>query len=151
MAGGLGRGESLERCAHRRWPFLDDFRCQPCRGRLLAHQAAGGLLPSESCSRRQERPAVRSRLGATDLESWMGTFHATCAQILRREATRLGYKSNFAIYDESDQMMLVKHCMKKISLPERDFNPRAFFTATLPMLRNSRRIISKPPDLSRRS
>ncbi len=71
------------------------------------------------------RGRIHRLLGATDLESWIGTFHATCAQILRREATRLGYRSNFAIYDESDQMMLVKHCMKKISLPERDFNPRA--------------------------
>jgi DNA helicase-2/ATP-dependent DNA helicase PcrA len=44
---------------------------------------------------------------------------------LRREAHRLGFKSNFAIYDESDQKMLVRHCMKRLSLPERDFSPNS--------------------------
>ncbi len=76
--------------------------------------------------------AMRSRiyrlLGTLELESWIGTFHATCAQLLRREAQRLGYKRNFAIYDESDQLMLVRHCMKKLSLPERDFNPNAILS-----------------------
>ena len=71
------------------------------------------------------RGRVYRLLGTEDLESWIGTFHATCGQILRREATLLGYKSNFAIYDDSDQKALVKHCMKKISLPERDFSPNA--------------------------
>ncbi|NQU07556.1 MAG: UvrD-helicase domain-containing protein, partial [Candidatus Abyssubacteria bacterium] len=71
------------------------------------------------------RGRIHKLLGVTELESWIGTFHATCAQLLRREAGRLGYKSNFAIYDESDQSMLVKHCMKKLSLPERDYNPNA--------------------------
>lgn len=67
-------------------------------------------------------------LGATKLESWIGTFHATCANLLRREADRLGYNRNFAIYDESDQLSLVKRCMKKLSLPERDYNPRAILS-----------------------
>jgi DNA helicase-2/ATP-dependent DNA helicase PcrA len=71
------------------------------------------------------RGRIHKLLGTTELESWVGTFHATCAQILRREATLLGYKSNFAIFDNSDQLMLVKHCMKKLSIPDRDFNPRA--------------------------
>jgi DNA helicase-2/ATP-dependent DNA helicase PcrA len=71
------------------------------------------------------RARIYRILGTADLESWIGTFHATCAQILRREAARLGYKSNFAIYDESDQKMLVRHCMKRLSLPERDINPNA--------------------------
>ena len=71
------------------------------------------------------RGRVYGLLGTEELESWIGTFHATCGRILRYEATRLGYKSNFAIYDESDQRMLVKHCMKRLSLPDRDFNPYA--------------------------
>jgi DNA helicase-2/ATP-dependent DNA helicase PcrA len=67
-------------------------------------------------------------LGTTKLESWIGTFHATCANLLRREAARLGYKRNFAIYDESDQLSLIKRCMKKLSLPERDYNPHAILS-----------------------
>ncbi|UCD56797.1 MAG: UvrD-helicase domain-containing protein [Candidatus Hydrogenedentota bacterium] len=67
-------------------------------------------------------------LGTTKIESSIGTFHATCAHLLRREAHRLGYKRNFAIYDETDQLMLVKHCMKKLCLRERDYNPHAILS-----------------------
>jgi len=74
------------------------------------------------------RGRVHKLLGTTRLESWIGTFHATCAQILRREAERIGYKSNFAIYDESDQTRLIKHCMKRLSLSEREYNPRAILS-----------------------
>jgi DNA helicase-2/ATP-dependent DNA helicase PcrA len=74
------------------------------------------------------RGRIHRLLGVKELESWIGTFHATCAQILRREAGRIGYKSNFAIYDESDQLTLIKHCMKKLSLHERDYNPRALLS-----------------------
>ncbi len=71
------------------------------------------------------RSRIHRILGTTGLESWIGTFHATCARILRREAERIGYKSNFAIYDESDRLSLVKHCMRKLSLPEREHSPSA--------------------------
>jgi len=71
------------------------------------------------------RGRIYRLLGTTKLESWIGTFHATCAHMLRRDADRLGYKRNFVIYDESDQLSLIKHCMKKLSLPERDYNPHA--------------------------
>ena len=39
---------------------------------------------------------------------WILTFHAACGRILRREAERLGYRSNFTIYDQADQVRLVK-------------------------------------------
>ncbi len=74
------------------------------------------------------RDRIHRLLGVTELESWIGTFHATCARILRREAGRIGYESNFAIYDESDQLTLIKHCMKKLLLQERDYNPRALLS-----------------------
>ena len=74
------------------------------------------------------RGRIHKLLGTTCMESWIGTFHATCAQILRREAERIGYKSNFAIYDESDQTRLIKHCMKRLSLSERESNQRAILS-----------------------
>ena len=39
---------------------------------------------------------------------WVITFHAACGRILRREAQRLGYRSNFTIYDQADQVRLVE-------------------------------------------
>ncbi len=64
-------------------------------------------------------------LGTSDLEAWISTYHSLCAHLLRREAHRLDYKRNFGIYDESDQLSLIKHCMKDLQLAERDYNPHA--------------------------
>ncbi len=74
------------------------------------------------------RTRVHRLLGTDTLESWLGTFHSTCARLLRREADRLGYKRNFAIYDESDQLSLIRHCMRKLGLPERDYNAHAILS-----------------------
>ncbi|RJP70776.1 MAG: ATP-dependent DNA helicase PcrA [Candidatus Abyssobacteria bacterium SURF_17] len=74
------------------------------------------------------RGRIYKLLGTVKLESWIGTFHAACARILRREADCLGYNRAFSIYDESHQLSLVKHCMKHISLSERDHNPNAILS-----------------------
>lgn len=74
------------------------------------------------------RGRIHRLLGTTTLESWIGTFHATCAGILRRDAHLLGYKRNFVIYDESDQLNMIKHCMRRLSLSERDDNPHAILS-----------------------
>ncbi|MDP3721415.1 MAG: UvrD-helicase domain-containing protein, partial [Anaerolineaceae bacterium] len=42
---------------------------------------------------------------------WLGTFHAMCARILRREADALPFSANFVIFDSSDQETLVKRAM----------------------------------------
>lgn len=52
---------------------------------------------------------------------WIGTFHSTSLRILRRYADRLGYTKSFAIYDTSDQMTLVRRCMRELNV-----NPEAF-------------------------
>src|ERR671914_980116 len=52
---------------------------------------------------------------------WILTFHAACGRILRREAPRLGYRTNFTIYDQADQVRLVKQCLEEL---ERD--PKRF-------------------------
>ena len=49
-----------------------------------------------------------SRLGQA---MWVMTFHSACARLLRRESTRLGYKSDFTIYDGSDSERLVSYCI----------------------------------------
>ena len=54
---------------------------------------------------RAPRAAARRRGRAA---IWILTFHAACGRILRREAERLGYRSNFTIYDQADQVRLVK-------------------------------------------
>lgn len=43
---------------------------------------------------------------------WAGTFHGICGRILRRYAERIGYNSNFDIYDTNDQKKIIKDCLK---------------------------------------
>ncbi len=55
---------------------------------------------------------------------WILTFHAACGRILRREAARLGYKSNFTIYDGADQVRLTKACLEELERDPKRFVPR---------------------------
>ena len=52
------------------------------------------------------------------------TFHAACGRILRREAQRLGYRSNFTIYDQADQIRLTKQCLEELDRDPKRFTPR---------------------------
>ncbi|HXC04252.1 MAG TPA: UvrD-helicase domain-containing protein [Bacteroidia bacterium] len=54
---------------------------------------------------------------------WMGTFHSVFARILRSEATRLGYPSNFTIYDTDDSKNLIKDILKELGLDEKIYKP----------------------------
>jgi DNA helicase-2/ATP-dependent DNA helicase PcrA len=56
--------------------------------------------------------------------SWILTFHAACGRILRREAPRLGYRTNFTIYDQADQVRLVKACLEELERDPKRFVPR---------------------------
>jgi DNA helicase-2/ATP-dependent DNA helicase PcrA len=70
----------------------------------------------------RERLAVM--LGGTARAIWILTFHAACGRILRREAERLGYRSSFTIYDDQDQVRLVKACLEELGKDPKRFSPR---------------------------
>jgi DNA helicase-2/ATP-dependent DNA helicase PcrA len=63
-------------------------------------------------------------LGVRARAIWILTFHAACGRILRREAQRLGYRSNFTIYDSADQLRLVKACLEELERDPKRFTPR---------------------------
>jgi DNA helicase-2/ATP-dependent DNA helicase PcrA len=54
----------------------------------------------------------------------VSTFHSFCAKLLRREATALGYDSNFTIFDQDDAEKLVKSCIKELGISEGQFPAR---------------------------
>lgn len=56
---------------------------------------------------------------------WMGTYHSICVRILRRYIDRIGYKSDFVIFDTSDQRTLVKECLKTLKVDDKLFTDRA--------------------------
>jgi len=55
---------------------------------------------------------------------WIGTFHSLFARLMRREGERLGYSSNFAIYDESDQLAVLKQVVTDLKLSMQEFSPK---------------------------
>ena len=52
------------------------------------------------------------------------TFHALCVRILRQDIERLGYKTNFAIYDEGDQLGLIRKIISRISAKNEKLDPQ---------------------------
>ncbi|MCK4897253.1 MAG: UvrD-helicase domain-containing protein, partial [Anaerolineales bacterium] len=53
----------------------------------------------------------------------LGTFHATCARILRRETEHLPIESNFVIFDSDDQTSLVKQALKDLNIDDKRYRP----------------------------
>ncbi|NND93880.1 MAG: UvrD-helicase domain-containing protein [Flavobacteriales bacterium] len=58
---------------------------------------------------------------------WMGTFHSVFARILRYESEKLGYPSNFTIYDTADSKSLLKSIIKEHGLDEKIYKPSIVF------------------------
>lgn len=58
---------------------------------------------------------------------WMGTFHSVFARILRSEAEKIGYPSNFTIYDTADSKNLVKSIIKEQGLDDKIYKPSIVF------------------------
>ena len=57
---------------------------------------------------------------------WIGTFHSTCLRILKRDINKLeGYSRDFSIYDDSDQLKLIKDCMGRLNIGERLISPKS--------------------------
>lgn len=67
--------------------------------------------------------------GATASKLWMGTFHSIFARILRNNAERLGFKSDFTIYDSADSKALVKTIIKEMDLDDKIYKPSTIMSA----------------------
>jgi DNA helicase-2/ATP-dependent DNA helicase PcrA len=70
------------------------------------------------------RERLERLLGDTARAIWILTFHSACGRILRREAPRLGYRTNFTIYDQADQIRLVKAIIEEEGFDPKRFVPR---------------------------
>lgn len=73
---------------------------------------------------RQMESRVSTLLGGKTDGIWLGTFHAICGRILRREAAHLPIDNNYVIYDDDDQISLIKRVIKESHINEKDYRPR---------------------------
>jgi DNA helicase-2/ATP-dependent DNA helicase PcrA len=71
------------------------------------------------------RGRVGQLLGEGIRDTWIGTFHATCARLLRQFADQAGLKRDFVIYDDDDQKSVVTRCLRELNIDERRIAPRA--------------------------
>jgi DNA helicase-2/ATP-dependent DNA helicase PcrA len=68
---------------------------------------------------------VINLLGESARGMTLGTFHAICARILRREAEHLPFNANFVIFDEDDQLGLVRRVISELNLDDKQYRPLA--------------------------
>jgi len=68
---------------------------------------------------------VSALIGGMVRSMWVSTFHSSCVRILRREATRLGYRSGFSIYDDADSLRLLRMVIKDLDLDTKRFPEKA--------------------------
>lgn len=55
---------------------------------------------------------------------WITTFHSCCVRILRKSINKIGYNRSFVIYDSSDQVTLVKDCLRELNYSEKAMDPK---------------------------
>lgn len=79
---------------------------------------------------REMRDRIEQLVGApTASKLWMGTFHSIFARILRVNAERIGFKSNYTIYDSADSKSLVKTIIKDMQLDDKIYKPSVVLNA----------------------
>ena len=78
---------------------------------------------------REMEARLQKVLGEEARDLWLGTFHAVCARLLRREAERLPVQHNFVILDADDQETIVKQAIRDLKLDEKLYRPNSIHTA----------------------
>ncbi len=115
VVAGAGSGKTrvlTYRIAH----LISDHRVSP--GAILAI-----TFTNKAANEMKER--VGSLVGGMVRSMWVSTFHSACVRILRREATRLGYRSGFSIYDDADSLRLIRMVIKDLDLDTKRFPEKA--------------------------
>ncbi|MFW6049706.1 MAG: ATP-dependent helicase [Myxococcota bacterium] len=111
---GAGSGKTRV-ITHRVAHLVDERGVRPWRvlAVTFTNKAAGEM-----------RERLAGLLGPEARDLWVGTFHATCARLIRRYAEVLGVRRDFTIYDDGDQKALLTRILRDEELDERQFPPK---------------------------
>ncbi len=74
---------------------------------------------------REMQERVSKLVGPEGRDIWVSTFHSMCVRILRKDVERIGFTSNFSILDSSDQLSVIRNCMKDLNIDTKKFEPKA--------------------------
>ncbi|BFH65497.1 DNA helicase PcrA [Paenibacillus azoreducens] len=112
-----GAGSGKTRVLTHRIAYLIATRKAPPWGILAI------TFTNKAAREMQER--VTKLVGGEGRDIWVSTFHSMCVRILRKDIDRIGFNSNFTILDSTDQLSLVRNCMKDLNLDTKKFEPKA--------------------------
>ena len=127
--------------------------------RVLTHRIAyliehEGVWPSRICAVTFTNKAswemkhrLEALVGPRFKELTVGTFHSIGVRILRQDAEAIGYSRDFAIYDDDDQIGLVKQAMKDIDLDEKQYPPRGF----LSRISSAKAVMARPEQAAKQA
>ena len=76
---------------------------------------------------------------------WVATFHSTCARILRRYIDRIGFDTNYTIYDTDDQKAVIKEIVKRFNINTKMYSERSFMS----FISSAKDELRTPDDLAR--
>ncbi|MCE0536737.1 DNA helicase PcrA [Kineosporia rhizophila] len=121
---------------HRDSPLLILAGAGSGKTRVLTHRigyllAARGVRPGQilaitftNKAAAEMRERVATMVGPRASSIWVSTFHSSCVRILRREATHVGLRSNFSIYDSADSQRLIGLVARELDLDPKKYPPR---------------------------
>lgn len=96
---------------------------------------------------REMRTRLERMLGKSVNALWLGTFHAICARILRRESAAMPFDSNFVIMDADDQQSIVKRILKDLNIDDKLYRP----TSIRNLISNAKNTMQGPAELKTRT
>lgn len=133
--------EQYEAVCHYEGPLLILAGAGSGKTRVLTHRIAWLMEEKEvnpwnimaitftnkAASEMRERVDRMVDIGAESV--WVSTFHSTCVRILRRFIDRIGYGTNFTIYDGDDQKSVMKDICKRLQIDTKVYRERMFLSA----------------------
>jgi DNA helicase-2/ATP-dependent DNA helicase PcrA len=95
--------------------------------RISPHRIMAVTFTNKAAREMEER--LSRLIGSSVGDLTIGTFHAICARILRRDGKAMGVDPKFVIYDDEDQLSLLKQSIRDIGLDPKQYVPRAIASA----------------------
>jgi len=96
---------------------------------------------------KEMRERLESLVGEVGKTMWMGTFHSLCSRLLRIDGKAIGLDPNFVIYDDSDQLALIRDILKRKNLDDKSIQPRGILSA----ISNAKEKLQSPEEFSKQA